>query len=1339
MRRGVAADPCPPEQPAAERFPAAVGFADISGFTALAEKLAQQSRSGVEQLRDVLDRCFGRLVELVTAHGGEVLKFAGDAVLALWPAGPDGGLAAAARRAAECALAAQRSLDGLEADPGIRLRLRLGVGVGEVWSARVGGVEGRWESLVAGEPLQEAAAAERRAQPGETVLSAGAAALLGGLATGQPLPEGFLLLRGIHGEPLPHRPMPVPALPAVAEAALRAYVPRAVQARIDAGQTDWLGEFRNATALFCDVRGLDPAAPGALDRVQEATRCLQAAVYRFGGSVVQYLVDDKGTVLVAGWGLALHTHEDDASRAVLAALALQAGLRDLGLEATLGIATGRVFTGTRGGPSRLEHAMIGNTVNLAARLMQAAGGILCDQATRAAARRRVLFETLAPIRVKGRASPVAVFRPVGERRRSSGRPELLGRHSEKEALAACLRRLEDHGEGGVVVIEGEPGLGKSRLILDFLEHAQGSPVRSLTGSGDALERSTHYFAWRSLFGRILGFAGPGEPRERLQLLLETAPPELRTRSALIGALFSIDMPGERFPLMTAENRAEMTRDLLVHILRKSVERTAPMVLVLEDAHWLDSASWALADAVRRQVPRVLLVLATRPLSDEERSPECRRLLEDPATLRLRLETLSPEDSLALVGQRLDADSIPQPLADFIHKRTEGHPFYIEELAYNLRDRGLIHVEDGICRLAAGGDLVELETPNHIQGVIHGRIDRLTPQQQLTLKVASVTGRTFESETLCELHPLGTGPDELLGQLRAMVQHEILRPVSGEGLVSSFTFKHALIQEVAYNLLPFAQRRQLHRALAERLERTRVDDPLFYPLLADHWSKAEERAKSLEYLEKAGEETLRSGAYREASSFFQQLSSLAEGVEIRQQARWERKLGIAYEGLGRYPESRQHYERSVELLGKPVPATGWRLSRELLGQVLVQGMHRLRPPAAAGHRSGPDCHLSCEIAEALQGLGSIYYIGRDSPRTFYSIVRSLNLAEQAGCSSLLPWTYAAAHYMAGLARFRRLNEIYYKKALETGHSCGDLQTLAFVLYTLGIYHLGAAEWDKARDEISRSEVLYHQLGEQRRYRQARIVWGFGALQTGDLELASQIYEEGERACDDRLHQSWGLLGLGRIALWQGHPDRAVQRLETALQLIRENSDHGHEILCLGTLALAHGDQEDRQAAFEGAEMAARRILAAPPFPSEFHSVAGYVYAAEACLALWETGAAAALGLAPGELSSRAQRLCGALRRSALVFPVGRPGSWRCQGLLRWLQGSPSRAFKAWRKGLAAAEALGMSWDEGLAHLEIGRHLPEADPARHHHLERAQEIFAQIGAVRGLARVRQAREA
>src|SRR5207249_3758804 len=195
---------------------------------------------------------------------------------------------------------------------------------------------------------------------------------------------------------------------------LRPYVPRSVQARLDAGQSHWLAEFRRMTSLFIKLDTVEGGAPDALEQLQRAIVTVQTAVYRYGGSINQLVVDDKGTVFVCGWGLALHAHGDDQARAVRAACDVREGLQSAGVNASFGVATGTVFAGLLGNYRRCMYALIGDVVNVAARLMQAAGvgEVLCDLASFEAANSRVAFETLPALTVKGRERPVEVFRAL---------------------------------------------------------------------------------------------------------------------------------------------------------------------------------------------------------------------------------------------------------------------------------------------------------------------------------------------------------------------------------------------------------------------------------------------------------------------------------------------------------------------------------------------------------------------------------------------------------------------------------------------------------------------------------------------------------------------------------------------------------------------------------------------------------------------------------------------------------------------------------------------------------------------------------------------------------------
>ncbi|HEY1016511.1 MAG TPA: adenylate/guanylate cyclase domain-containing protein, partial [Herpetosiphonaceae bacterium] len=396
------------EGPASAEFAGAVLFADISGFTPLAERLAAHGEEGVELLTEALNRCFGPLIDTIEAHGGDILRFAGDALLALWPSGSRS-LGEAARRAAQCGLALQ-ALPRVLAEGG-ELRMRISIGAGAVTAMQLGGVNGRWELLLSGDPLPQMTEAEHAALPGEVALSSAAWALIEPWAVAEDIALGIVRLTALREE-LPPRPLTHLPLPEAAAPILQAFLPRAIVSRLAAGQDRWGAELRRVTTLFIQ---LEPA-PGAttprggdeLARLQQLVAALQRQIYDYDGSINQLLIDDKGLVALAAFGLPPRMHEDDALRALRAAQAIETELRQLGAGCAIGIATGKIYCGVRGNERRSEYAMIGDTVNLAARLMQLAGppggsgpGLLCEAQTARAARHHLLFDALPPASVKG--------------------------------------------------------------------------------------------------------------------------------------------------------------------------------------------------------------------------------------------------------------------------------------------------------------------------------------------------------------------------------------------------------------------------------------------------------------------------------------------------------------------------------------------------------------------------------------------------------------------------------------------------------------------------------------------------------------------------------------------------------------------------------------------------------------------------------------------------------------------------------------------------------------------------------------------------------------------------
>ena len=1312
-----------------EQLLAAVLFADISGFTVLTERLAGTGPSGVEALTELLNDCFGELVGLVGEHGGEVVKFAGDALLAIWPMDDDksGVMAWAAR----CGLAMQQSLQSSEVAARVQLSVRIAVGLGQVSVAHLGGVRGRWEVLVGGPAVAQVCAAEQVARPGDMVLSPEASDLLGDLALGEQMrlgaggPSAFRLA----GVRWPTGTAPLVRVGTVQAAgpALRGYVPAAVTARLAAGQSAWISELRTVSVLFVRLPGLDDISSDTLEQAQQLVDAMQETLYEYEGSVNKLGVDDKGATLMAAFGLPPVAHEDDAVRAVQAALAIQAKLQRLGLRLALGLATGRAFCGSVGSSQRREYTMIGGVVNLAARLMQAADDeLICDAATQQATEAKFAFEALPPRRLKGWAESVTVFRPRGQRHTRARSRSLVGRGRERRLLAERLAALQQGRGGGTVLVEGEAGIGKSRLIDGLVEQAAGEQIRTLVGAADAVRSTTPYHAWRPVFESVFDLEDVAEPAARRTRVLERlrARPELERLAPLLADVLPLDLPADEVVgQLEGPVRADNVRRLLAGALR-TVAAEQPLLIMLEDAHWCDSASWALAWLVSQQLPRVLLVLALRPLGDPV--PEYERLRDAPGGQRLQLDPLPADDVAALVAQRLGVTSVPRLVAEVIGEHAGGNPFFSEELAYALRDSGAITVTDGICRITPGADLRVLSLPNTVQGVVLTRIDRLAPPQQLTLKVASAIGRSFAHRLLADIHPIAadrpTLPDQLDGlQRRNLVLLEAPEPEL------AWMFKHVITRDVAYDLMLGAQRRALHRAIAEWYEQQhQAQLARFYPLLAYHWTRSGVTAKAITYMSLAGEQALAGAAYREAALF------LADALALDQPARpggsrqdrlrrahWERQLGEAYLGLGRTSDGRTHLSRALELLGAPLPTTTRQLAGRLLQQLALQAAHRALP-AKTVRRQGQPREEALETSRIYIRLTEVFWFANDTPALGHAGLRALNSAERAGPSAELARSYAILCLAAGSIPIHPLARIYSRRALEIARIADPLGSLAYVRFTTSVYRIGTARWDEAKEALDEAEATFQRLGDLRLLGDTRTAQGMLGIYRGHFETAgalfTKLYDHAVRY-ESLQHQIWASLGKAASELRCGRPAAAAHVLERALELLVDHPDPAEQIQAYGLLTAARWRQGEGAAALAAASSAAN-LMTQNKRPTAFYLFEGYTGVAEVHL-----GRMAAGDRSPATKQA-ARQACAALHTFARIFPIGKPRDLLLHGRLLHLSGRPRRARAAWRASLSTAQRLDMPLDAALGHAELGR-LLTGTPQGQWHLEQARTLQHQSG--------------
>lgn len=1328
----------PLSEPQTTQQPAAVLFADIAGFTQLAKALTEHGPQGEEQLTHILNSYFGQLIDLVATHGGEVVKFAGDGLLAIWLAdqtseAPPAALAEATQRAAQCSLAAQAALHNYAAAEQTTLTLRIGLSAGTIYSGFLGGALGRWEFLLGGEPVTQATQACGQAVPGQCVVAAAGWNLIAARCTGQPISnEATLLLKVV--QPLALQPHVAPALAPALQDTLRGHLPAAVRQRLEAGQAGWMAELRRVTVLFIALPELSFRTP--LPQAQAVAQTLQTVLYRYEGSINKLGVDDKGVAFLAALGLPPFSHADDPLRGVQAALAIQAALQALGTRVHIGLTTGRAFCGSVGNTRRREYTLLGDTVNVAARLMQKAAeqgqAILCDEPTYQATHSQVDFETLAPLTLKGQPQPLATYRPMSSKsapKAEAPPASLVGRAAEQAQLTESLAAVQN-GASRIVLIEGEAGIGKSRLVAELQAQATALGIRCLAGEADAIERTTAYQVWRTIFGQVLAAdTWPTEAAarrehayERVQALLG-ANAEALILTPLLSSVLPVDLPeNAQTQQLQGEGRANKTNNWLSQLLQK-YGNGQPLVLILEDAQWLDSASWALARLVSLDVQPLLLVLVTRPLTEPLPS-EYRHFLNQPQLQHIKLENLPPTEAMQLVCARLGVRALPEVVANFIRERGEGHPFFSEELAYALRDAKMIQIVDDECRIAPGVDFQKVSLPNTVQGVIAGRIDKLPPQEQLTLKVASVIGRLFALSILREVHPIQADIAALPNYLQNLNQLEITR-LETPPPTPSYLFKHVITQQVAYDLMLFEQRRHLHRAVAEWYEQTYAADlQPYYALLAYHWQKAEVLDKAVTYLLQAGEQTKKRGAYAEAIAFFTLALTLEPQLATRpaalQRAQRLYALAEAHYDLGQMPQSQTILQQVLALLNLPLPASGWAWGWGILQELGTQAWQRQWPqPLTLTTEEQAARRLAAQAHHLLMVIGGVR--GEKLP-TLYSVFRGVNLAEAGGPSAVThqAHSYGAVGSLFGLLAFRSWADFYVQRSTTLLPQIQDLDRKSALHLTLGVYWEPLGDWAQTDANLAEAARLGEQTGQMRRWEEASAFASgslcfqsqFPAAQT----LATNLYQVAVRQGDDQA-QGWSLALQARCALRQGRTNEALTQATQAAEKLAVAVDKVNHFAAQGLMLSAQA----RLAQWEAAQPLATRMLA------QLKGFDALIVSADEGyrgLAYYHLASAEQNPAAP--TLQAAQTCCRHLQQFARTFGILQPVAEVYAGWHEQLAGRPQPAQQRWAKALTLAQRYKMPYEEGLAHYHWGRFLPATDPTRQTHLKEALAIFERLGA-------------
>jgi class 3 adenylate cyclase/tetratricopeptide (TPR) repeat protein len=1304
--------------PREDSFRAAVLFADISGFTDLSDRFGRKGPEGTEELMSIVNSHFRAMLGPIGRYGGDVLKMAGDALVVAWECPDSGSLREPVLKALQCAHEIQEGHP--ESPDGLRLSVRIGVGVGVAQLFYVGGVQDHWEVWPVGDPFRQMGVAEGQAKPGEVVVSPETWEVIGDGVAGSPVGDGCVRVEKTD-QPLSTASPVALDLANVDRRIVEAFVPKPIRFLLNGAGESWVADLRPVTSLFVHVPDTSREAP-TLARLQDLAVAMQKSIYRFEGTISGSGVDEKGLSLMITFGLPPMSHEDDPFRATQTAMAIRSTLADAKLEAGIGLATGRAFCGAIGSPQRREYAVLGRTVNLAARLAShSAGEVLCDEATFQPAAARLQFTAAAPLRLKGIPKPIPIFTPTGLATQTGGASKMIGHQVEFARVASAIDGLKA-GEAFVGIVEGEAGIGKSTLIHQWSRTAANAGVRVLRGGAESIHGTTPYYVWRGLLGALLGVSEDASlERRRAQLLEASQGRKWEQRAPLFNDILDLGLEDNAITSqIDGKIRADNTRELIATVIGEAAA-DQPLAIVLEDCHWMDSASVAVASVVAQRVHPMILLVSSRILTGE-REHLLAPLLALPGIQRLRLEPLRRDDCVALVAQRLCVRHLAKPVADLVAAKSQGNPFFSVEIAFALREHGFVIIEGDECKPVPGLDLSTVKFPDNVQGIIMRRVDGLDPAVQLTAKVASVIGCSFSAPLLRNSFPTEAVEPKVEANLEVLQAERLVT----HGIDPDYMFSHAIVEEAIYDRLLGAQRKALHERVALGIEKenaTAVETAA--PLLGHHWLRAGDEKKAGHYFGLAGLRAVRSGAYQEGLNFLTRAIELTksggqEQDETLRDGRWQILRAEALFGLGQIEESWKAFREAAKILGWPVS------EHPKPSQLLRQISQRLlRGISGARLCKESDCDRVRLLACCYEMLSLLDLFSNRMTSSLSAALESLSQAEQLGDSAEYARALATMALATSLVPANFLADRYARAALKVAARLGQDSTTARVQEFAGMYLLGEARWQEAEESFDKAIAGFQVVGDRRRETECTCLLSTWNHYRGDfvkrVKLGQRVFELAI-AAGDLQAQAWGLLDQIESLLNLGDFERVHALGADLRRHLGQNIYGADEIMAYGLLAALELRTGRLAEAMPYADKALAVMTAVTP--TIVYNLEAYAAVADVYIKAWRITPEG--NSARADYISKARQACECARRFAKIFRIGDARALLLNAAERELSGDTRKAVRLSRDALAAAIQLQMPYEEALAHRQLARLLPEGDRSRQGELVKARDLFSRLAA-------------
>jgi class 3 adenylate cyclase/tetratricopeptide (TPR) repeat protein len=1096
-------------------------FVDISGFTKLSERLARMGREGSEQIADAIGGSFESILLVAYQNGASLLKFGGDSLL-LWFDRPDH-----AMRGCRACVSMRRVLRtaGRIEVPGARVTLRMSQGVHSGLFHFFSAGTSHLELLPIGPSWTEVVAMEKAAQSGEIVVSAQTAAKLPARSLGATRGDARLLVRdpAAGAEIIPLAPRP-----AVDADRLANCLSSPVRAHV--AQGGGAPEHRPVTVAFVRLEGTDAfiASEGAAatgEALQAVVAAVSAACEAHGVTPLASDVDSDGGKLILTAGVPSATGNDE-ERMLLALRAIADARLPIALR--IGVHRGAVFAGDIGPFYRRTYTIMGDAVNLAARVMAKAEPGHVYATADVLDRSDTLFETqdLAPFAVKGKAQPVrawSVGRAIGSRSRQGSLESLplTGRDAElalaREALAAARS-----GTGKLLDVVGEAGVGKTRLLEVLREEAAG--FRQLHAVCEVYSKSTPYALWRELLRELMGF-GRDDPdaqvEARVRAELVDRAPDLVPWWPLLAIAFGLDVgPTPQIEQLTEDNRRIRMRELVTQFL--SIVMPDPTLIEIENAHNMDVASSELLSHLTTEVgARPWIVGVARRVSGEGfKTPK------SPAVVHIELQPLGHDDALRMAQAAAEQHPMPLHLVEIVARRSGGNPQFLRDLAR--------------AAIASGGGR---DLPDSAEAATIARIDALLPEDRALVRRAAVFGMTFHPRMLPWLSSTQAAPD---GAAWSRLQE-----IFDEEPDGYLRFHRSLVRDAAYEGLPYKERRRLHGIVAERIEEEAEDPADDAGILSLHFFEAGRYDAAWRYSGIAARHAQSVYAHVEAAELYGRAIDAGRKLEGMQSGEIAATMVAEADSWYRatvYDKAADGYVGAHRMVkdSDPVASAGALLKRSRVEEKLGKPRTALRWAARAR-----------DAVEGLESVDAIREAARSSALYASLLQRSgrnadaLRWGERAVAAAKIArddealggsfYTMGGAKVALG-ASDEALE--FLQRSLDAYERAGNVVRQAGLLSDLGVACQQAGRWDEALSYYQRSHALSTKIGNLVTAALARINMAEILIDRGEFAEAEEQLQQTMplwKASRYRFYLAACLSLLGRVSLRAGRFDEALKRL------------------------------------------------------------------------------------------------------------------------------------------------------------------------------------------------------